>query len=60
MLLLLLGRLGEDACNLFVALLLGHACKEYVAVAGLALAGKCLEQILLGLGFLDAFHGCIV
>ena len=33
---------------------------EGVAVAGLALAGKCLEQILLGLGSLDAFHGCIV
>ena len=60
-LLLLLGRLGEDACDLFVSLLLGLAREEDVAAARLALAGKCLQQILLGTCTLDAlFHSFVV
>ena len=53
-LLLLLGRLGEYGGDLFVALLLGFACEEYVAAARLALAGEGLQQILFGTGTLDA------
>lgn len=60
-LLLLLGRLGEDARDLFVTLLLGLAREEDVAAARLALAGKCLQQILLGTCTLDAlFHSFVV
>ena len=58
MLLLLLGRLHKEACNLLVALLLGYRCEERIAGASLALTGKCFEQILLGLGtFQTLFHG---
>ena len=59
MLLLLFGRLVEDACDLLVALFLGLAGEKYVAAAGLTFAGERLEQILLGLGSFDAFHGFV-
>jgi len=60
-LLLLLRGLGENACDLFVTLLLGLAGEEYVAAAGLALAGKCLQQILFGMRTFDAlFHNVVL
>ena len=57
----LLRGLGENACDLFVTLLLGLAGEEYVAAAGLALAGECLQQILFGTRTFDAlFHNVVL
>ena len=50
MLLLLVGGLFEDTCDLDKAILLCLAGKVGIAVPGLGLAGKRSKQVLLGLG----------
>ena len=55
-LLLLLGGLQKYSGYLFVSLFLRYAGEERITAASLALAGECLEQILLGLCPFDAFH----
>ena len=56
-LLLLLGRLQKDTCDLLVALFLGLAGKKHITAPCLALAGEGLQQILLGTRTFDAlFH----
>ena len=53
--------ISAAALNLFVTLLLGLAGEEYIAAAGLALAGECLQQILLGTCTFDAlFHNVVL
>ena len=56
-LLFLVGSFGEDVGNKHVAFALGLAGKVGVAVAGLGFTGKGSEDILLGLGSFQGFHG---
>ena len=58
-LLLIAGGLLKDRGQLLVAFLFGHAGKESVLIACLALTGKCFHQVFLGFGALQ-FHGALL
>ena len=57
--LLVAGGLFKDRGQLLVAFLFGHAGKEGVLIACLALTGKCFHQVFLGFGAFQ-FHGALL
>ena len=60
MLLFLTGDLVKGLHHFHVAVFLGLAGKEGVAVAGLGFPGEGGEDVLFGLRSLEGFHGCLL